>query len=109
MSVVKLSLAEKIEEIDKPWSTVDVAIVNDQAVRLAMFQGEYHWHKHTNEDELFFVYDGEIIIQLRGQPDVTLHEGEMAVVPKGVEHCPKSAGPSYILVFERHALVSSGD
>ena len=107
--IAKINLEEKAAEIDKPWSPVDIARVNDQVVRMAMIEGEYHWHKHTNEDELFFVYDGEIIIQLRGQPDVTLHEGEMAVVPKGVEHCPKSAGPSYILVFERHALVSSGD
>ncbi len=107
--IAKINLEEKAAEIDKPWSPIDIARVNDHVVRMAMIEGEYHWHKHTNEDELFFVYDGEIIIQLRGQPDVTLHEGEMAVVPKGVEHCPKSAGPSYILVFERHALVSSGD
>ncbi len=107
--IAKINLEEKAAESDKPWSPIDIARVNDHVVRMAMIEGEYHWHKHTNEDELFFVYDGEIIIQLRGQPDVTLHEGEMAVVPKGVEHCPKSAGPSYILVFERHALVSSGD
>ena len=107
--IAKINLEEKAAEIDKPWSPIDISRVNDHVVRMAMIEGEYHWHKHTNEDELFFVYDGEIIIQLRGQPDVTLHEGEMAVVPKGVEHCPKSAGPSYILVFERHALVSSGD
>lgn len=107
--ITKVNLKEKAAEIDKPWSPIDIARVNDQVVRMAMIEGEYHWHKHTNEDELFFVYDGEIIIQLRGQPDVTLHEGEMAVVRKGVEHCPKSAGPSHILVFERHALVSSGD
>ena len=109
MSVVKLSLAGKIEEIDKPWSTVEVALVNDQAVRLAMFQGEYHWHKHTNEDELFYVLKGEMILQLEDQPDISLTEGEMAVVPKGLEHCPRSEGVSYILMFEPQALVSPGD
>jgi mannose-6-phosphate isomerase-like protein (cupin superfamily) len=107
--IAKINLEEKAAEIDKPWSPIDIARVNDQVVRMAMIEGEYHWHKHTNEDELFYLHRGEITIQLRDQPDVTLHEGEMAVVPKGVEHCPNSAGPSYILVFERHALVSSGD
>jgi len=107
--IAKINLDEKAAQIDKPWSPIDIARVNDHVVRMALIEGEYHWHKHTNEDELFFVYDGEIIIQLRGQPDLTLHEGEMAVIPEGVEHCPKSAGPSYILVFKRHALVSSGD
>jgi mannose-6-phosphate isomerase-like protein (cupin superfamily) len=104
-----MNLEEKAAEIDKPWSPIDIARVNDQVVRMAMIEGEYHWHKHTNEDELFFVYDGEIIIQLRGQPDVTLHEGEMAVVPKGTEHCPKSEGASYILMFEPYSLESRGD
>jgi len=109
MSVVKLSLAEKIEEIDNPWSTVEVALVNDQAVRLAKIQGEYHWHKHTNEDELFYVLKGEMILQLEDQPDISLTEGEMAVVPKGLEHCPRSEGVSYILMVEPQALVSRGD
>ena len=109
MSVVKLSLAEKIEEIDKPWSTVEVALVNDQAVRLAKIQGEYNWHKHTNEDELFYVLKGDMILQLEDQPDISLTEGEMAVVPKGLEHCPRSEGVSYILMVEPQALVSRGD
>jgi mannose-6-phosphate isomerase-like protein (cupin superfamily) len=76
---------------------------------MAMIEGEYHWHKHTNEDELFYVLRGSIIIQLRGQQDLTLREGEMAVIPKGVEHCPKSEGPSYILLFEPYALDTGGD
>ena len=109
MSVVKLSLANKIEEIDKPWSPMEVAQVNDQVVRLAKIQGEYHWHKHTNEDELFYVLRGEIILQLQDQPDISLREGEMAVVAKGVEHCPRSEGVSYVLMFEPQALVSPGD
>lgn len=104
-----INLEQKAAAIDQPWSPIEIARVNDQVVRMALVEGEYHWHKHTNEDELFYVHKGEIIIQLRDQPDVTLHQGEMVVVPKGVEHCPKSAGPSYILVFEPYALDSRGD
>ncbi len=107
--IAAISLDERAEEINTPWSPVEIARVNDQVVRMALLQGEYHWHKHTSEDELFFVYRGRIVIQLKGQPDIELGEGEMAVVPKGVEHCPKSEEPSYILVFEPHTLQSQGD
>ncbi len=104
-----INLEEKAASIDRPWSPIEIALVNDQVVRMALLEGEYHWHKHSNEDELFYVVKGRIVIQLRNQPDITLNEGEMAVVPKGVEHCPRSVGASYILVFEPYALVSRGD
>lgn len=104
-----INLEDAVEQIDKPWSPIEVARVNDQVVRMSLLEGEYHWHKHTNEDELFYVYRGSISIQLQGQPDLELRDGEMAVIPKGVEHCPKSAQPSYVLVFEPYVLQSRGD
>jgi len=108
-TVTAINLEEKAKEIDRTWSPLEVARVNDQVVRLAMVEGEYHWHKHTNEDELFYVLEGSVTIQLKGQPDVALGEGEIAVVPKGMDHCPQSEGLSYILVFEPLALASRGD
>lgn len=105
-----INLADKIKEIGgKPWSPIEVARINDQVVRMALLEGEYHWHKHKNEDELFYVIKGEIVIQLKDQPDITLSEGQMAVVPKGVLHCPKSLRPSYVLMFEPFVLKSTGD
>jgi quercetin dioxygenase-like cupin family protein len=104
-----ISLEDKVKEIDQPWSPVEVARVNDQVVRMSLVKGEYHWHKHTNEDELFYVYKGKIVIQVKDQEDIVLHEGEMVVVPKGVEHCPKCIEPSYVLVFEPYVLKSGGD
>jgi mannose-6-phosphate isomerase-like protein (cupin superfamily) len=104
-----IRLGDVIKKIDGPWSPVEVARVNDQVVRMSLVKGEYHWHKHTNEDELFYVYKGKIVIQLKGQVDIVLHEGEMVVIPRGVEHCPKSMEPSYVLVFEPAALKSRGD
>lgn len=104
-----INLEEKIKEINKPWSPIEVAWVNDQVVRMALFDGEYHWHKHTNEDELFYVYRGSIVIQVKGHADITLYEGEMAVIPKGIEHCPKSLESSYVLMFEPYVLKSRGD
>jgi mannose-6-phosphate isomerase-like protein (cupin superfamily) len=104
-----INLQERMARIDKPWSPVDVALVNDQVLRLAMIEGAYHWHKHTNEDELFYVLKGHIVIEVKDRPSVHLQEGEMAVIAKGVEHRPTSAGPSYILMFEPSALRSRGD
>ena len=105
-----ISLKDKIKEIGgKAWSPVDVARVNDQVVRLSLLEGEFHWHKHTNEDELFYVVKGKIVIQLKDQPDITLHEEQMVVIPKGVEHCPKSSEPSYNLLFEPYVLKTRGD
>jgi len=104
-----VNLQERMKHIDQPWSPVDVARVNDQVVRMAWIEGQYHWHKHTNEDELFYVLQGDIVIQVKDQPDVHLRDGEMAVIPRGVEHRPTSRGPSYILMFEPFALKSRGD
>ena len=105
-----INLEDKIKEIGgKPWTPVEVARINDQVIRMALLEGEYHWHKHRNEDELFYVIKGEIIIQLKDVPNITLREGQMAVVPKGVEHCPKSLESSYVLMFEPFVLKSKWD
>ena len=105
-----IDLEDKIKEIGgKPWSPVEVARVNERVVRMALLEGEYHWHKHTSEDELFYVIRGEIVIQLKDQPNITLSEGQIAVVPKGIEHCPKSLEPSYVLMFEPSTLKPKGD
>ncbi len=106
---LKVSLAEKMQDVTEPWSPVDIALSNDQVARLALFEGAYHWHVHDRQDELFLVVQGEIVIQLRNQADVLLREGEIAVVPRGVEHSPKSGGKSYVLMIEPATLVSGGD
>ncbi|MBN2423322.1 cupin domain-containing protein [Candidatus Woesearchaeota archaeon] len=106
----KITLSEKISELnEKPWSPVDIARVNDQIIRLAYFKGEYHWHKHDNEDELFFVYKGSIVIQIKDKQDIVLNQGEIAVIEKGTEHCPKSDEGAYVLMFEPCELNSRGD
>ena len=110
--ISRINIEEKMKEIEEPWSPVEVTKLNNQVVRLAMFKGEYPWHKHTKEDELFFVVKGKIIIRLREKkekPDISLREGEMVVIPKGIEHSPKSSEESYVLMFEPIALKSKGD
>ncbi len=105
-----IHLKDKMDKISgKHCSPIDVARVNDQVVRMSYVNGEFHWHKHTNHDELFYLLKGKLIIQLKEQPDINLSEGQMVVIPKGVEHCPKSIEPSFVLLFEPFILQTWGD
>ena len=106
-----VNLDEKIREIDgRAWFPVEVARVNDQVVRIALCRGEYHWHKHTGEDELFCIYKGKLTIQMKPPySNIDLNEGDIAVIPKGVDHCPESSVDTYVLMFEPYALKSKGD
>jgi len=105
-----VSLKNKMDEISgKHCSPIDVAQVNDQVVRMSYVDGEFHWHKHTNQDELFYILKGKLVIQIKDHPDIILSQGQMTVIPKGVEHCPKSIEPSFVLLFEPFALQTRGD
>ena len=106
--VTSVNLADVIDIIDEPWSPVDVAYVNDQVLRAALFHGSYHWHKHDDEDELFLVYRGGIRIMLE-EETVQLDEGQLCVIPKGVMHKPESDEPSVVILFEPRKLKSRGD
>ncbi len=106
--IPKTNLRDKMEEITEPFKQVELATANDQVVRMALIKGEYHWHKHSQEDELFYVLSGELNVQTN-DGDIILHEGEMAVIPRGVEHCPKSDNGSHILMIEPEELKSEGD
>ncbi|KYK34209.1 MAG: mannose-6-phosphate isomerase [Thermoplasmatales archaeon SG8-52-3] len=103
-------LKEKMNEVKgKHCSPIDIALVNDQVVRMSYIDGEFHWHKHTDQDELFYILKGKLVIQLKNQQDLTLSEGQIAVIPKGLEHCPKSVEPTYVLLFEPLSLKTRGD
>jgi len=104
-----VDIEAKCEEINEPWSPIEVARVNDQVIRMALCLGEYHWHKHTDEDELFYVYKGKLVIKMRAYPDITLCAGQLAVIPKNVAHRPESVEPTYVVLFEPYALKSKGD
>jgi mannose-6-phosphate isomerase-like protein (cupin superfamily) len=108
--ISSLDLKNKMEEIKgKHCSPIDIARVNDHVIRMAFVNGEYHWHKHKEQDELFYLLKGKLMIQIKGQEDIILSEGQISVIPKGVEHCPKSIEPSYVVLFESFDLKSMGD
>ncbi len=107
-AVLPINLEKMMKTVKKSWTPMDVASVNDQVVRMALYKGEYHWHSHK-EDELFYVIKGKITIQIRNGKSIILSKGEIYVVPKGVEHCPKSEKGAYVLMFEPSNLQSKGD
>jgi mannose-6-phosphate isomerase-like protein (cupin superfamily) len=96
------------DEVTDRWFNQTLCKVNDSVVRMGVMQGEYHWHKHDNDDEFFYVIGGKFIIDLEGR-SVELAPGQGFVVPKGVLHCTRSPERSVILMIETAAIVPTGD
>jgi mannose-6-phosphate isomerase-like protein (cupin superfamily) len=103
-----INLAEKLSRIDDHWNPRVVAELNGQQVRLAKIEGEFVWHSHANEDELFMVLKGRLRMEFRDRV-VLLNEGEILVVPAGVEHRPVAEQEVHLLLFEPAATVNTGD
>ena len=104
----KVDLAEKFAAFSEHWSPKIVGTVDDYEIKLVKVEGEFVWHKHDNEDELFLVIEGELTIALRDR-DVVLGPGEFFVVPRGVEHKPSAAAECKMLLFERSSVLNTGD
>ena len=90
------------------WSPRKIAQVNDYDVRIVKVQGEFTWHQHADTDEFFLVLDGQLTIQMRDR-NVVLAQGELFVVPQGVEHCPRADTETALLLFEPSSVVNTGD
>ncbi len=90
------------------WYNQTLCKVNDSVIRLGVMQGEYHWHKHENDDEFFFVLDGHFIIDLEGR-SVDLQPREGFVVPKGVVHRTRAPDRAVILMVETATIIPTGD
>jgi mannose-6-phosphate isomerase-like protein (cupin superfamily) len=104
----KVNLAQKFSTFDDLWAPKIVAELNGQAVKLAKLQGEFIWHHHDVEDELFLVVKGRLLIQFRDR-DVLLEEGDLIVVPAGVEHRPVAEEEAHVLLFEPQTTLNTGN
>lgn len=104
-----ISLKEKFARFDKQWHPHQIAAVNDMQVLLVKVQGEFVWHSHEMEDELFMVLKGTLMMQFRDRTE-TVKEGELIVVPRGVEHCPATAEGEEVqlLLFEKQSIAHTG-
>ncbi|HET6617389.1 MAG TPA: cupin domain-containing protein [Gemmatimonadota bacterium] len=104
----RIDLAEKLSRIDERWSPRIVAELNGQHVKLVKLEGEFVWHSHAEEDELFLVLSGQLRIELRDGA-VVLGPGQMVVVPRGIEHRPVAEGEVHVLLFEPAGTLNTGN
>ena len=109
MSSGKINLpAEKFKSFGDYWSPKLVGEVDEFDVKLAKLKGEFVWHQHEKEDELFLVTKGRLVIKLRDR-DVVLNEGEMLLLPKGTRHMPVADEECHVLLLERRGVVNTGN
>ena len=104
----KINLKEKYSKFTKHWSPRIIAEMNDYQFKLAIIKGEFVWHDHKHTDETFIVIEGAMTLKFRDS-EVKLSEGEMFVVPKGVEHKPCAKNECKILVVEPRGVINTGD
>ncbi|MEM9820051.1 MAG: cupin domain-containing protein [Bacteroidota bacterium] len=103
-----INILDKFGKFEEHWTPKVVAALNGQHVKLAKIKDEFVWHSHAEEDELFMVFKGTLYMDFRDKTEV-VHPGEMIIVPKGVEHCPRTNGEEvYILLFEPIAIKHTG-
>jgi mannose-6-phosphate isomerase-like protein (cupin superfamily) len=103
-----VDVAEVLSRFAEHWSPKTVARLNDYEIKVVKLQGEFVWHTHHDTDELFLVIDGRLTIQLH-DGDVQLANGQLFVVPRGVEHCPLTDGEVHALLIEPASVVNTGD
>lgn len=103
-----IDVQKVVDAVTHSWFNQTLCKVNDSVVRLGVVQGEYHWHKHDDEDEFFYVIDGTFIIELEDR-EVVLRPRQAFVVPKGVMHKPRAPEKTIILMVEGAGIIPTGD
>ena len=104
----RVNLAAKVALLDKPFEPGIVGYLNDYKLQIVKVKGAFVWHKHDETDDFFLVLRGRLTIHLR-DGDVELEEGELFVVPRGVEHCPEAAEEAHVLLIEPKDTLNTGD
>ena len=108
MPIPIVNIAQKLSLFTEHWSPKIIGELNGQQVKVAKLKGEFVWHKHDNEDELFLVIKGQLKIELRDEL-LILNVGEFAVIPRGVEHKPIADSEVEVLLFEPASTLNTGD
>ncbi len=103
-----INLLEKFSHFSEQWQPHIIGELNGQHVKIAKIQGDFVWHAHEEEDELFYVVKGKLKLEFR-EGMVELNPGEMYIVPRGVEHKPQAEEETYILMFEPIGTINTGN
>ena len=107
--IKKVNIMDKFSLFDEKWTPKIVGELNDQYVKLCKLKDNFIWHSHENEDELFMVFKGTLYIDFRDNKSIEINEGEMLIVPKGVEHRPRTNGELVLnLLFEPKTIKHTG-
>ena len=107
--IKSINLDDKFSLFDEKWTPKIIAELNNQYVKLCKLEGNFLWHSHENEDELFLVLKGVLFIDFRHQETVEVKEGEIVIVPKGIEHRPRTNGDVvFNLLFEPKSTLHTG-
>jgi mannose-6-phosphate isomerase-like protein (cupin superfamily) len=104
----KINIYEKLNLFNEYWSPKILGEVNESYVKVAKLKGEFLWHIHENEDEMFYVLKGLLIIRFRDK-DVILSEGEFLIIPKGIEHMPVAEKEVHVMLIEAKTTLNTGD
>lgn len=104
----KVNIAEKFSQICDFWNPRIAGELNGQMVKLVKFKGEFVWHKHDDEDEMFYVVEGEFIMELRDKT-IVIRENEFIIIPRGVEHRPVATNEVSVILFEPASTLNTGD
>ena len=107
-TISKINLAEKFASFEDRWSPKIVGEINDSFVKLAKLEGEFVWHHHEAEDEMFLVIKGSLLMKLRDR-EIQIDEGEFVIIPCGVEHLPVAAGEVHVLLLEPKSTLNTGN
>ena len=105
---MKINIEQSFDQVSEYWSPKVISRVNDQYVKIAKVKGEFVWHNHTDEDELFLIVRGRLRMQLEGD-EVELNAGEIYVVPKGVMHNPVADEECWVMLMEPVTTKHTGD
>lgn len=106
--IEKVNIAEKLIKFSDYWNPRVVGDLNDSHVKLTKLKGEFMWHQHDNEDEMFLVIRGRLLIRLRAQ-DIWVEEGEFVIIPKGTEHLPVAEDEVHVLLLEPKTTLNTGN
>ena len=108
--IESINLSEKFSKFSKEWTPYIIGELNNQYVKLCKLKGNFVWHKHDKEDELFMVFKGTLYMDFRNQETVEVKEGEILIVPKGIEHRPRTNGEIvFNLLFEPMSTEHTGN
>jgi mannose-6-phosphate isomerase-like protein (cupin superfamily) len=107
-SIEKVNIAHKFTMFNEYWIPYIVGELNESYVKVDKLKGQFVWHKHDAEDELFLVTKGKLVIKLRDK-NISLDEGEFVIIPKGVEHMPVADNEAHVVLIEPKSTLNTGD